>query len=97
MTNKYMKMLLSVQIKCTDELLKIEEEDELVSVLHACIETWAKKTGYDTLEIMNMLVSDEKMVQEEIERNRQKQLQKETKLLYNEWWKGGEPDERKDS
>ena len=74
MTNKYMKMMLSVQIKCTDELLKIEEEDELVSVLHACIETWAKKTGYDTLEIMELLVSDEKMVRAEIERNRQKQI-----------------------
>lgn len=96
MTNKYMKTLLEVQIKCTNELLKVEEEDELVSVLHACIETWAKKTGYDTLEIMNMLVSDENMVRKEIERNRQKQLQKDRKLVYNEWWKGGEPDERKD-
>ena len=74
MTNKYMKTLLEVQIKCTNELLKVEEEDELVSVLHACIEKWAKKTGYDTLEIMNMLVSEEKMVREEIERNRQKQI-----------------------
>ena len=74
MTNKYMKMLLSVQIKCTDELLKIEEEDELVSVLHGCIHTWSKKTGYDELEIMQLLVSDEKMVRAEIERNRQKQI-----------------------
>ena len=80
MTNKYMKTLLSVQIQCTHELLKIQEEDELVSVLHGCIHTWSQKTGYDALEIMQLLVSDEKMVRAEIERNRQKQIADNRKL-----------------
>lgn len=74
MTNKYMQMLLSVQIKCTQELLKVQEKDELVSVLYGCIHTWSKKTGYDALEIMELLVSDEKMVRAEIVRKRQKQI-----------------------
>lgn len=80
MTDKYMEMMLKTQIKCTHELLKIQEEDELVSILHACITVWAKKTGYDALEIMEILVSDEKMVREEIERKRQKQLLNDRKL-----------------
>ena len=80
MTNNYMKTLLSVQIQCTGQLLKIQEEDELVSVLHGCIHTWAQKTGYDALEIMQLLVSDEKMVRAEIERNRQKQIADNRKL-----------------
>jgi len=74
MTNKYLKMLLSVQIKCTQELLKVQEKDELVSVLYGCIHTWSKKTGYDALEIMEMLVAEEKVVRSEIDRNRQKQI-----------------------
>lgn len=74
MTNKYFRRLLFARIKCSDLLDFIQEEDEFVSVLHGIIETWAKKTGYDTQEIMEILLSDEKMIREEIERNRKKKL-----------------------
>lgn len=74
MTNKYMKMLLSVQIQCTGQLLKIQEEDELICTLYGCIHAWAKKKGYDALEIMEMLVAEEKVVRNEIDRNRQKHI-----------------------
>ena len=72
MTKKYLKTLLSVQVQCTDQLLKIQEEDELICTLYSCIHAWAKKKGYDALEIMEMLVAEEKVVRNEIDRNRQK-------------------------
>ena len=84
MTKKYLKTLLSVQVQCTGQLLKVQEEDELICTLYSCIHAWAKKKGYDALEIMEMLVAEEKVVQAEIERNRLKQIAKERKLLYND-------------
>ena len=75
MTNKYFNNLLVSMVKCNDMLYFIKKEDEFVTVIHCLIETWAKKHGYDTQEIMEILLNDEIMIREEIERNRKKKLQ----------------------
>lgn len=75
MTNKYFMDLLAARIKCNAILSFIKKEDEFVSTIHCLIETWAKKTGYDTQEIIEILLSDEIMIRDEIERNRKNKLQ----------------------
>ena len=46
MTKKYLKTLLSVQVQCTGQLLKVQEADELICTLYSCIHAWAKKKDH---------------------------------------------------